>query len=112
MRFVERCILKLLVDKAADQGFAVEAIFAEVDGYENSEKREPVRWGGLSLSQLIEHVDAWDTNHGLEFVRKGSDASKFWIFIVPGNGEDLIFDYTDSSVAKEIVSAVYREIYI
>ena len=107
MKLVERTILGLLFDSAAQDGFYCDR-FAPNSGMPGDEitlSAPP----GLCAAQCIQEADVYDSASVAEFV--DGEGRRFWILLIWGNGEDVVSDYSGGKpYADAVVERVYKQI--
>ena len=105
MNFTERTILKLLLEEAKRDGYAVHGVAPHPP---EGEDGDTIAGAPLLLAEIVKHMDTWAANFQLEFRAPGKQG--FWLRWIPGNREDAIHDYQNSLAANNIIHRVYKEI--
>lgn len=108
MRFIEKTILKLLLEEAKKDGFELVRVACQPA---TGEPDDEVNGAPVLIEAAIEHMKAWDTFFCLDFGPVPDDPEKgFWVLWIPSNGEDVISDYMATPAAEAIMKRVYGEI--
>jgi len=94
VRRFETDVIKRIFDEAHKQGFTVNLV-------DYNESQEPIAkgCGACRVDQYLDEIDCLDFR--LEFMKDEKEMG--WALLVPGNGAEIISDYSANEVTESIL---------